>query len=113
MLAANIESRVKEILETKGKGGWLRTSECAKLYADGNKSEETKFYRWRRQVERGKVRGFQVVKLPNNITFIGLDSADPRILEALISEDRRQSERAMLIDALIGYHEPEYFRKLP
>ena len=113
MLAANIESKVKEILETKGKSGWLRTSECAKLYADNNASEETRFYRWRRQVEKKKVKGFQVVKLPNNMSFIGLDSADPKALEALISEDKKPSERALLIDALVGYHEPNYFRKLP
>ena len=113
MLPANIESKVKEILETEGKGGWLRTNQCSKRYAKGNASERTKFYRWRRQVEKKKVKGFQVMKLPNNISFIGLDSADPKVLEALISEDRKQSERAMLIDALVGYHEPNYFRKLP
>ena len=113
MLATNIESKVKQILETKGKSGWLRTSECAKLYADGNSSKETRFYRWRKNVEKGIVKGFQVVKLPNNITYIGLDYADPKILEAQISEDKKLSERAMLIDALIGYHEPIYFKKLP
>ena len=89
MLSANIESKVREILKSKGNGGWLRTSECAKLYANGNDSEETKFYRWRTQVEKNKVSGFQVVKLPDNISFIGLDSADPKALESSISEDKK------------------------
>jgi len=73
MLAANI----KEILEKKGKGGWLRVSECAKEYAKGDDSKETRFYRWRKQVEKGKVSGFQVLKLAGNISFIGIENANP------------------------------------
>lgn len=88
MLATNIEKEVKEILEKKGKGRWLRTDECAKTYGKGNDSRETKFYRWRKEVEKGKVRNFQVIKFSNNITFIGLKSADPKILESLISDKK-------------------------
>ena len=91
MLAANIETEVREILQKKGKGGWLRVSQCAKLYANGNASKETKFYRWRKQVEKGKVKGFQVVSLPGNIVFIGLDSADPHVIESFVSEDKKLS----------------------
>jgi hypothetical protein len=82
MLATIIESHVKEILKTKGNSGWLRVSTCAKLFSNGNKSQETRFYRWRKQVEDGKVSGFQVLKFPNNISFIGLDTANPNILKA-------------------------------
>ena len=88
MLATNIESEVRRIL-AKSKGGWLRVSECAKEFAKENASEETRFYRWRKKVEKGKVLGFQVVKLPGNISFIGLDSADPKTLESLIFEDKK------------------------
>jgi len=87
MIATNIESKVKKILENSG--GWLRVSECAKQFAEGNASEETRFYRWRKQVEKSKVKGFQALKLPGNISFIGLDSADPKTLETLISEDKK------------------------
>ena len=93
MLAANIESKVREILKTEGEGGWLRTSKCCKLYAEGNRSEETKFYRWRIKVEEGKVEGFQIVKLPNNITFIGLDSANPKVLEVLSQTKKKSMDK--------------------
>jgi hypothetical protein len=89
MLATNIEQEVKEILEKKGKGGWLRVSECAKIYGKDDESRETKFYRWRKKVEKGKTANFQVLKLPGNISFIGLSSADPKVLESLISEDKK------------------------
>ena len=47
MLPSNIEDKITQILEKQGKGGWLRTEKCAKLFADNNESERTKFYRWR------------------------------------------------------------------
>lgn len=92
MLAANIETEVREILKKKGKKGWLRVQECANEYAKEpitkkiDNSKKTKFYRWRRQVEKGKVEGFQVLKLIGNVSFIGLKSADPSIigLEGLV-----------------------------
>ena len=88
MLAPNIEDEVKAVLEKKGKSGWLRVYECAKQYGKKDPSRETKFYRWRKKVEKGKVRGFQVLKLPGNISLIGLESADPKTIESLISEDK-------------------------
>lgn len=100
MLAANIENEVREIPQKKGKGGWLRVGQCAKLYAKGNASEETKFYRWRKQVEKGKVKDFQVVPLPGNISFIGLESADPHVIESFISEDKKVS-RALLVETAL------------
>lgn len=89
MLVANIEKEVRKILEKEGKGGWLRVAECAKKFAKGDASKETKFYRWRKQVEKRKVPGFQTVPLPKNVVFIGLDSADPRVIESFISEDKK------------------------
>jgi hypothetical protein len=72
MLGANIEAEVRKILEKHG--GYLRTHECSKKYAKGNKSLETKFYRWSKKVEKGKVKGFRIVKLPGNLSFIMLES---------------------------------------
>jgi len=87
MLATNIETEVTEILEKKGKNRWMRTHDCAKEYANKNPSRETKFYRWSKKVEKGKVEGFQVVKLPGNISFIGLDSSDPRKIREKIENE--------------------------
>lgn len=95
MLVANIETEVREILEKKGRSGWLRVGECAKEYGRDpitgktNKSRETKFYRWRKKVEKSQVKGFQVLNLPGNISFIGLESADPRAINSFISKDKR------------------------
>ncbi len=95
MLATIIEVEVKEILESKGRAGWLRVGECAKLYARGNASKETKFYRWRKKVEKGKVKGFQVLVLPGNISFIGLESADPTTIRSIISENKGISKKVI------------------
>lgn len=89
MLATNIETEVRKILEKKGKKGWMRTHDCAKEYANNNGSRETKFYRFTRKVEKGKVPGFQILLFPKNISFIGLDSADPQIIESLLEEDKK------------------------
>lgn len=100
MLAPNIDSEVKALLEKKGRGGWLRVQECSKEYAKDpmtgavNRSLETKFYRWLRQVEKKKIPGFQNLKLPGNISFIGLESSDPKTLESLISEDKKLARSA-------------------
>jgi hypothetical protein len=83
MLSDNIEKKVREILETQGKGGWLRTNDCANLFAKGNATKKTTFYRWRRDIEKGKVKGFQIVQLPKNVSFIGLDSSSPKKLQEL------------------------------
>jgi hypothetical protein len=89
MLVANIEDCVKEIIEKNGKGGWMRVNECSKKYAQKNPSLETKFYRWLKKVEKGKIKGFQSLSLPKNISFIGLELADPRAIESFISEDKK------------------------
>jgi len=74
MLAPNIETEVRKILEKHG--GYLRTHECAKKYAKGNLSLETKFYRWVKKVEKGKVKGFRIVKLPGNLSYIMLENTN-------------------------------------
>jgi len=95
MLLGNIEAKVREVLLKKGRGGWLRVQECAKEIAydpiaeKWNGTKRTNFYRFRKKVEKKKVKGFQVVNLPKNISFIGLDSADPSVIESFISKDRR------------------------
>ena len=93
-----MEEQVKGIIERKGEAGWLRTQECAKEYADlavgkpwvreTRESRKTKFYRWYKKVKKGNVKGFRVVMLPGNISFIGLNDANPELIEALISEDK-------------------------
>lgn len=98
MLAANIEARVREVLKKRGKGGWLRVQECAKEFArdmitgEVNKSQKTRFYRWRKKVEKGKVEGFQILKIVGNISYIGLGSSDPRALDSLLAKDKRMSQ---------------------
>jgi len=95
MLAPNnIENEVQEIIKKNGKGDWLRVQECATAYArdpltkETNTSLETKFYRFRKTIEKGKVNTLQIVKLPGNVSFIGLKSADPKTLAVLVSEDK-------------------------
>ena len=83
MLSDNIEKKVREILKTQSKGGWLRTNVCANLFAKGNLSKKTKFYRWKLNIEKGKVEGFQIVHFPKNVSFIGLNSANPKTLEEI------------------------------
>jgi hypothetical protein len=115
MLVPNIETEVKKILKEKGKGGWLRVHECAKYYridpetGKVNKSRETNFYRWRKQVEKGKVEGFQVLPFPNNIVFIGLKSADPRGIKTVMLEDKKISRS---IKNGFGFWEYLKWRKL-
>lgn len=102
MLATNIETRVSEILSTKGKGGWLRAEECADEYAKDkitgeiNGTQKTKFYRWRKQVEKGKVSGFRVLKLQGNISYIGLENANP----TAISTSEIDKEREKRLEAI-------------
>ncbi len=102
MLATNIEREVREILERKGKDGWLRTTKCAKFYGRGDKSRETYFYRWRKKVQKSKVAGFKVLKLPDNVSFIGLKSADERAINALASEDK---ELKKSVESGVGFFE--------
>jgi hypothetical protein len=110
MLAANI----KEILEKKGRGGWLRVSECAEEYAQEDDSKKTCFYRWRKQVEKGKVSGFQVLKLVGNISFIGLENANPTaIYKAKIDAQYEKRVEAIrnenLSNPIIAYFDLLFF----
>lgn len=104
MIPSNINDEMRGILERKGKGGWLRVSEAEEAYVeltpvDENKgTRRTTYYRWRKTVEKGRAKGFQYVPLPKNRAYIGLDSADPRIVESAISEDK--NIRRSIKDAL-------------
>lgn len=89
MLPSNIETEVRKILQKHD--GWLRVEQCAKEYAKGNGTKRTNFYRWRKKVEKGKVKGFQVLNFPHNVSFIGLESADPKALESFVFEDKKVS----------------------
>lgn len=95
MLPSNIEAEVREILLTKGRDGWLRIGECEKEYVAKTKTGENKgtrrqkFYRFRKRVERKKVKDFQYISLPKNVAFIGLDSANPSSIESFVSEDKK------------------------
>jgi hypothetical protein len=101
MLAANIAQRVKEIIKNKGKDGWIRVQECANEYAkdvENNpwvkeivESRKTKFYRFRKKIEKDKVDGLKVLHLPGNVSYVGLSSADPKVIEEFISEDKKAS----------------------
>jgi hypothetical protein len=114
MLATNIDRRIHEKLVKKGQSGWLRTKKCAEEYATNditkkvNASDMTKFYHWLKKVGKGKVEGFQVVKLPGNVSFVGLSSADPKVLESLISEDKK-IERS--VKSRFGFFEWLKYRK--
>ena len=97
MLSGNNELEIKQIIENKGKDGWLRVQECAKEFAKDpttkrfNNSRRTKFYRIRKQIEKGRVEGLKVLLLPGNVSYIGLSSADPEAIERLISKDKKTS----------------------
>lgn len=99
MLAANMdepEQKIKQIIEKYGEKGWVRTQVCADKYAKDfagkiNKSEKTKFYRFCRQIGKGKVDGLRIQKLPCNISFIGLRSADPEFIKDFISKNKKIS----------------------
>lgn len=88
-----ISVEVKGVLEKKGKEGWLRVGECEKEYVartplgENKGTRRTEFFRWRKQIGN-KVKGFQVVELPKNIVFIGLDSANPHIIESFIVKNK-------------------------
>jgi hypothetical protein len=98
MLAANIEKRTKEIIKSKGKDGWIRVQKCANEFAkdvennprikDTAESRKTKFYRFRKKIKNGRVEGLKVLSLPGNISYIGLSSADPRVIEGFIDHDK-------------------------
>jgi hypothetical protein len=109
MLAANKEHEIKLIIEKYGKGGWLRVQECAKEYAKDpktkvfNESRKTDFYRIRKRIEKGKVEGLKVVLLPGNKSFIGLNSADPSVIEGFISEDKKTTRSVKTSLSIFGW----------
>ena len=88
---------IKQIIEKKGKAGWLRTEECAKEYSrdpltkQPDDSRRRKFYRIRKQIEKGKEKGLQIQLLPGNISYTGLSSADPKIIEEFIFDNKKAS----------------------
>jgi len=96
MLPSNIEQQVSKILQRNN--GWIRKEQCAKQYArdsltgkiDGTK--RTRFYRWAKQIEKGKVKDFQIIKFPGNISYIGFKSSDPKVLDSLISENKKLAD---------------------
>jgi hypothetical protein len=91
MLPGNIETKIRQIIEAKGNKSWIRINVAAKEYSKDNPSERTKFFRWRKKVEKGRVDGFKVQILPGNVSFIGLSNADPEVLNEFISEDKKAS----------------------
>jgi hypothetical protein len=97
MLLSNNESEIKKIIEDKGKDGWLRTEHCAKEFAKDpktkkyNHSRRTKFYRICRRIKDQKVEGLKVLLLAGNISYIGLSSADPKIIGDYVSSNKKAS----------------------
>lgn len=118
MLATNIEQQIKEIIEKKGNAGWIRVQECAMEYAllakdrpwirETIESRKTKFYGWRRKVGRNHVEGFKVLLLPGNVSYIGLGSADPKVIADLISEDKKTSRN---VSTNLGFFDYLRWRK--
>lgn len=93
MSHSSIDTKIEKILRKNN--GWLRTEQCAKKYArdsitgEIDSTKRTVFYRWRKKVEKGQNTRFQIVSFPRNMTFIGLKTANPKLLEALISKDKK------------------------
>ncbi len=98
MLATNKEQKIRQIIERQGKNGWLRVQACANEYAKDpitgktNPSLETDFYRVRKRIDKGKVESLKLQLLPGNVSYIGLSSADPEVLNEFISEDKKASK---------------------
>jgi hypothetical protein len=114
MLPSNIESEVKEILENKGKAGWLRMGECEKAYLKLKSRENqgtvhVRFYRWTKEIEQKKVRGFQIVKFLSNISHIGLATADPSVLDSMIAKNEQLAAKALSFHDAIVF---QYLREL-
>ncbi len=94
----NLENQVQSIIEKKGADGWIRVSKCEKEYVNSNPDENsstrrTKFYRWLIKVERKKVPGFQIIKFPNNLSYIGLTTSSPKKLDYLVTNDKKAAQR--------------------
>lgn len=89
MSTQEIEDRVRQIIESKGREGWIKATECAENYARGETrkaidvGEKREFYRWLKRVMKGQVKGFQIFSLPGYHLMLGLMSADQKVAEAL------------------------------
>jgi len=108
MLPSNIESEVKNILVKNGKSGWLRTGKCEEEYLKLFQSQSEKntahvrFYRFTKDIQKKKHEGFQVLKFPGNISYIGLEAANPTILKEL-EEKPSIDKKSAYVDVLLGY----------
>lgn len=94
----NIENQVQLIIEKKGADGWIRVSKCEKEYVNSNPDENsgtrrTRFYRWLIKVERKKAPNFQIIKFPNNLSYIGLANSSPKKLDSLVANDKRTAQK--------------------
>jgi hypothetical protein len=93
----SIEDEVRSIIEKKGVEGWMRVGQCAREYEvlrEGNyNTRKTRFYRWRTQVEKGKVGNFQILKFPNNLSFIGHSNSNPKKLASLLANDDNEGDQ--------------------
>ncbi len=102
--SSNIEDQVHDIIEKKGIEGWIRVSKCEKEYVTSNPDENlgtrrTRFYRWLIKVERKKLQGFQIMKFPNNLSYIGLANSSPKKLDSLIANDKEIAQKLCFSDA--------------
>jgi len=100
---SNIEGQIRYIVEKKGVDGWIRVSKCEKEYVNSSTDENsgtrrTRFYRWLLKVERKKVPDFQVIKFPNNLSYIGLANSSPKKLNAIVVDDKEISQSPSFSD---------------
>jgi hypothetical protein len=91
MVTPTTSIEVKKIL-TKTPDHWLRLEECAKKYSKGNSRKKASFQRWRTKIEKDKIKDFRIIKLPGDVSFIGLGNSDPKQLLSVISEDPKLAE---------------------
>ena len=102
--SGNIEDQVRTIIGKKGADGWIRVSKCEKEYEKSSIDENsgtvrTKFYRWLARVEKRKVPEFQIIKFPNNLSYIGLTSSNPKKLDYLVVNDKKIAQKLSFSDA--------------
>jgi hypothetical protein len=101
--SGSIEDQVRSIIEKKGSDGWIRVSKCEKEYEKSSQDENsgtvrTRFYRWFAKVEKRKVPEFQVIKFPNNLSYIGLTSSNPKKLDFLVANDKKILQKLSFSD---------------
>lgn len=96
--SSNIEDQIRSIIEKKGAEGWIRVSKCEKEYLNSNHDENsgtrrTRFYRWLIKIERKKAPDFQIMKFPNNLSYIGLANSNPKSLDSLVANDKKAAQK--------------------